>query len=246
MANLIRKWEKVMAVGCKHGEFVHPLIHKQVLKFEASYKPKYRFELGDILDTTAFRHGAKGTKDETADVGADFLSGVRWLEQYRPTHIAWGNHDARLVELADAPNGIVAHCASTLWHDLQDAAAKIKAKTVPYDFHKGWFELGGYYWGHGYWYNEQSVRDHAEFLGGPCCIAHLHRAYQENGRTRRFSPSFCVGAMADAEKLKYSRRRRATARHGHGLVFGEVCGNESRLWLARSENGQPLHFPFAI
>ncbi len=246
MANIIRKWKRIMAVGCKHGEYVHPTIHKQVLKFKRSYDPHYRMELGDICDTTNFRGGAKGTKDEGADPEADYLSGVRWIEQYEPTHIAWGNHDIRLYDSMDSPNGIVAKLASQLWNGLQDTAAKVHAKTVPYDIDDGWFELGGYFWGHGYMYNESAVRDHAEFLTGPCVMAHIHYPQEVKGRTRYAKPSFCVGSMADKKKLKYSRRRRATSRHGHGIVFGEVCDNGAQLWLAQSNNGELMRFPFTI
>ncbi len=246
MANINRKWRRVMAIGCRHGDLYHPAICKQVLKFRDSFKPEIRFDLGDVLDTRGFRSGAKGTSDESADVGLDFHSGVRWLEQYEPTHIAWGNHDVRLLDLADSPNGVVAHAASSLWHSLQDTAAKLKAKTVPYDFEKGWFQLGGHFWGHGYWYNEASVRDHAEYLGGPVVMAHLHAPHQINGRTRVWSDSFCVGALADIHKLSYARRRRATSRWGHGLLFGEISDTESHLWLAKAKPGDLLRFPFKI
>ncbi len=235
-----------MAVGCSHGELSHAGIQDQVIRFRDSYRPELRFELGDILDTTAFRSGAKGTKDEKADPGRDFWAGKTWLERYEPTHIAWGNHDARLVELSDSPNGVIAHAAATLWNDLQDTAARLHAKTVPYDFERGWFDVGGTYWGHGYWFNEGAVRDHAEYLGGPVVMAHIHTPKVEEGRTRAWSKSFCVGTLADIDKLSYARRRRATARWGHGIVFGEISDKEAHLWLASCPKGEKLRFPFPI
>jgi hypothetical protein len=235
-----------MAVGCTHGELAHAGIQEQVLKFCKAFKPEIRMDLGDVLDTAAFRRGAKGTPDEARDPAPDYWAAVRWIERYEPTHIAWGNHDVRLLDLAESPNGIIAHAASSLWHSLQDTAAKIKAKTVPYDFEKGWFELGGTFWGHGYWYNEQALRDHAEYLGGPVVMAHIHTPQELVGRTRRPSKSYCVGTLADIDKLSYARRRRATSRWGHGLVFGEISDTESRLWLASCPKGEKLHFPFPI
>ncbi len=246
MANITRKWKKVMGIGCRHGELAHLGISDQVIAFRDSYKPDIRFDLGDVLDTTAFRSGVKGTKDEKANPGRDFWAGKNWLERYEPTHIAWGNHDARLLELSDSPNGVTAHAAATLWNDLQDTAAHLHAKTVPYDFQKGWFDIGGHLWGHGYWYNEAAVRDTAEFFGRPVVMAHIHTPMVVEGRTWAWSQSFCVGMLADAEKLTYNRRRRATSRHGHGLVFGEISDTEAHLWLASCPPGGKLRFPFKI
>ncbi len=232
-----------MAVGCSHGEFAHPKIAKQVLQFRKDFAPHIRFELGDITDTTAFRTGARGTKDEQADPEADLRAGLRWLQRYEPTHIAWGNHDWRLYKLLDCSNGIIAAAASRSWYELQDAAAKLKAQTRPYRLKKGWFDLFGAAWGHGYMWNEQALRDHAEYNGLPTIMAHIHAPQELQGRTRKHTPSFCVGAIADGDLLTYNENNRAKARHGHGIVFGEVCDTEHRLWLAKSENGETLHFP---
>ena len=240
------KWRRVMAVGCGHGEHGHPLIRKQVLEFRKRYKPEIRFELGDIADTTCFRGGAAGTKDEAASPNDDMQSALRWLRAYEPTHIAWGNHDWRLYDMMDHPEGIIRDYAKQLWGRFTDEAARLKAKTVPYDIEDGWHYLGGRAWGHGYMFNVNALRDHAFMVGCPVVMAHLHtpdRFGKKEGRTIKDRPSFCVGAMADDRKLKYGRRRRNSLTHGHGIVYGEVSETDSRLWLIQSENGKPLVFP---
>lgn len=238
---IVQKWKRVVAMGCTHGELAHPEIQAQALAFVKRFKPHIRFELGDVLDTAAFRSGARGTPDEGRAVGPDRNSGIAWLEAYNPTHITWGNHDARLVDLAKSTNAVIAHAASALWGELQHAARH--AQTREYDFERNWFEMGGRFWGHGFWYNADAVRDHAEYLGGPVVMAHLHAPQQVSGRTRNPSPSFCVGTLADIDKLGYARRRRATAAWGHGLVFGEVSDKSSQLWLASCVKGDSLRFP---
>lgn len=243
MANIIRKWRRVTAVGCLHGNLVNPGIQKQVLAFVKDFKPEIRFELGDVLDTAAMRAGAKGTPDEGKSLKQDYIAGVHWLKQYEPTHISWGNHDARIVELCEARSAVVAQAAESVWEELQKTVRSLKAKTVPYDYEHGWFEMGGTYFGHGYWYNEASVRDHAEFLGGPVVMAHLHYAQQVSGRTRNPSPSFCVGTLANIEAMHYARRRRATARWSHGIVWGEICDKASNLNLTYCPKGGSLRFP---
>lgn len=212
-----------------------------MLKFAKKFKPEIRFELGDVFDTTAMRSGARGTKDESRPLAPDYNAGLRWLERYEPTHISWGNHDWRIYELQDHHNAVISDCATTLWNRVMDQTKHIKQ--VPYDFEKNWFELGGYFWGHGFWYNEASVRDHAEYLGGPLVMAHLHHPQIQVGRTRKFSPSFCVGTLANVEAMGYARRRRATARWGHGVVWGEVCENDAMLHLTFCGPNGELRFP---
>lgn len=244
MANINRRWRRVMAIGCTHGEYLEPNVANQVLAFAASWKPEIRYHLGDIADTAAFRSGATGTPDEAADPQADCDASIRFVEAYRPNRVAWGNHDWRLVEMARHPKGIVAFAATQAWNQLQKIIVdRLRAKTVAYDYEHGWFDEGGVFWGHGYWHNVNALRDHAEFLGGPCVIAHLHRRQQLPGRTRKNSMSFCVGTLADEDKMKYARRRRATSEWGPGLVFGEMCDTESYLWLVGGEKRGLLHFP---
>lgn len=237
------KLRRVMAVGCTHGEFVHPDIRKQVLEFKRRFKPEIRFDLGDLIDTACFRRGATGTKDESARPGNDKAMAVRWLREYEPTHIAWGNHDWRLYDLRDHPKAIVAELAGLIWEDLQSEVRKLKAKTVPYDIQDGWHYLGGVAWGHGFMFNEFAVRDHAEMVGCPVVMAHMHRPHHIPGRTLRDTHSFCVGAIADDRQLTYGRRRRASANHGHGIVYGEICDDKAHLELIHSPNGVPLHIP---
>ncbi len=130
-----------------------------------------------------------------------------------------------------------------MWSNLTDAAGRVGAETVPYSIRHGWFRLGGVAWGHGFMYNLSSLRDHAEMLGMPTVMAHLHYPHQVTGRTINSTSSFCVGSMADEEKLTYGHRRRNSLVHGHGIVFGEMNETESHLWLIKSENGKPFHFP---
>lgn len=232
-----------MAVGCSHGDLSNRAIQEQVLAFKDRWRPDYRFELGDVLDTAALRAGAKGTSDEGRDLEPDYCAGVDWLTRYEPTHLSWGNHDARLVELAESPSATVRFAAKTLWEDLQAVVAKLGTETRNYDYEHNWFNIGGVFWGHGFWFNENAVRDHAEYLGGPVVMAHLHRPQQVSGRTRKGSQSFCVGTLADIDRMSYARRRRATASWGPGVVFGEVAEDISQLWLTSCPKGEDLRFP---
>lgn len=243
----LRAWKRIAAIGCTHGDHVDWKVFDHCVAFMDRYKAEHRIHLGDVLDTAAFRSGAKGTKDEARPIAPDYNAGIKALEKMRPTVITWGNHDVRLLDLMDHPSAIVSMAAGSLWNELQSVAKRLKAKTVPYDIEDGWIKIGGHYWGHGYQYNESAVRDTAEMLGGPVVMAHLHRPLQERGRMRMSKDSFCVGLQANPRMMSYARRRRATTRWGHGCVWGEVCetktGGYSKLWLSASAPGQLPPFP---
>lgn len=238
------KWRRVMAVGCSHGDLVHPGIRKQVLAFKAKFAPEVRFELGDLIDTACFRGGAAGTADEAKDPRDDHAAALRWMSEYEPTHITYGNHDWRLYALRTHPKAIVAALAGNMWDTIVAKAKSLRAKTAPYDIEHGAIELGGTAWLHGMVYNMQAVRDTAEMYGMPIVMAHLHTPQQVEGRTVKATPSFCVGAMADDERLEYGRRKRNSLTHSHGVIFGEVSDSRCKLWLARApKNGTPIEFP---
>lgn len=237
------KWRKIVAMGCTHGDLVHPGARRQALEFVERYKPEIRFDLGDMIDTACFRQGAAGTKDESHDPRDDQSQAIRWIKDYRPTHIAWGNHDWRLVELAEHPKAIVRTLASQMWGTLNAAALSVGAKTVPYHRKHGWFKEYGYAWGHGYEYNINALQSHVNAAGMPVVMFHLHHPHQIRGRNIFSNPSFCGGGLVDEEKLTYGHRRVASLTHGHGWVFGETNGTESHLWLAQGENGKKIHLP---
>jgi hypothetical protein len=56
---------------------------------------------------------------------------------------------------------------------LEKIAKELKARLYPYHI-RSFYELGGTKFLHGYMYNVQAIRDHAETYG-QCVIAHLHR-----------------------------------------------------------------------
>ena len=243
MANIIHRWRRVMAVGCTHGDMIHPGARARVLEFKRKFNPQIRFDLGDLIDTACFRAGAAGTKDEARSPRDDHAAALKWLRDYEPNRVCWGNHDWRLHDLKDHFKAIVATLAGNLWASLEDEVRRLKAKTAPYDIGHGAIIEGGVAWLHGFMFNMMAVRDHAEMYGCPVVIAHLHAPQQVEGRTIKDTPSFCVGALADDENLTYGRRRRQSLMHGHGIVYGEMCETESRLWLLRAPNGQTIPFP---
>lgn len=243
MAAIVQRYRRVMAIGCTHGDLADQSRLDEAIAFRDRFKPDVRFDLGDLIDTRAFRSGARGSKDEAADPVPDRNAAADWIRRYEPTHVSWGNHCWRLVEWQGHPNAVVSYAASTIWEDLQKAVREVHAKTRPYHISKGWFEMGGVFWGHGYMHNQTAVRDHAEMLGGRVVMAHLHTPEQVPGRVINSGPSFCVGTLANVDRMTYADRNRSKTRWGAAVLFGEVSEKESHLWLVSAKPGEPLRFP---
>lgn len=235
-------WKKIVAIGCTHGHLGHPLLIPQALSFIEAWEPDIRVHLGDVVDTTAFRAGAKGTPDEQADPEPDTNAASALFKRMRPTHYTQGNHCHRLKRAMGSTSAIVAHSARLIWEEIIGALPQ-GCVVTPYDIRKNWVRIGGHFFGHGFMYNMQAVRDHAEMCGGPVVMAHLHRAEASVSRTLQGGVSYCVGTLADIDQMDYASQRRATLQWGHGLIYGYVSENQSKLYLAQSAPGELLPLP---
>ena len=241
MANINSRWVKYIASGCSHGHLEDRTAVDAVLGFVDRWKPSVRIHLGDFVDNSAFRSGAPGTKDEAASLTEDMEAGVRLLLDYRATHILNGNHEDRLWNNMFHPSAIRARAAQALVEDIRNAVKKLRAKHIEaYDItdSRAMFRFGDTTFLHGYMFNENGVRDHAEHFGR-CVIAHLHTPGEANGRRSDHATATCVGTLADVRKLNYAKNRRSTARWGAGFVWGEFNDRECVVWLAkRNQHGE--------
>jgi hypothetical protein len=229
-----KKYERVVAVGCSHGDLANAKAIEAVLKFVDRWKPKHRIHLGDAYDFTAFRTGARpnsGDPDEARPIGPDIIKGQHFLDRFAPTVFCMGNHEHRLVKLCGHYNEVISTAANSVLKDCLAPIKKHNAKLIPYTIHDdGWYKLGGYRWGHGHLYGENFLRDSAESFGS-CVVAHAHRAGVSKGRCLGNPTAYCVGTLADIPQMGYASGRRSTLSWSHGFVFGEVCGDEAHLSL---------------
>ena len=92
----MKAWRRVLFYGCRHGHKADANASKALLQFRESFKPDFVADLGDFIDTAAFRAGARGDADEAEPVQPDLQSGLDFIEQMRPNVILCGNHEARL------------------------------------------------------------------------------------------------------------------------------------------------------
>jgi len=236
MANINRGYQRFLAVGCSHGHLADPKALAAVLRVSADFKPHTRIHLGDYTDQAAFRGGAKGTPDECSSIKDDLTAGLNFLEQFDFTHLLNGNHEHRLWKLAGHHNEIVSRAASTVITEICDLARKKKAVHIDhYDINRSFLRFGDTVFAHGWMYNVQAIRDHAEHFG-KCVIAHLHRVGQEPGRGVNRPTGYCVGFLGDLQKFGYAETRRATSQWSQGYAKGEYNDRDCKIWLRRLDD----------
>lgn len=227
-----------MAVGCSHGHLADPVALKKVLQFKRNWKPKTTIDLGDLIDTAAFRSGARGSKDEAEHTAPDRFAARDWLLQYEPNVITWGNHDWRVWELAEHPNAVIATAASCVRDELIGIAKRLKAETRDYNIETGWWRMADTLVGHGYMYNLNSIQDHARKIGR-CIIAHLHRTGSAGADVLEMNRRcWSSGYLGDRTKFGYAHRRPAFLMWNWGIVYGEHTDKQSVIWLAEGPRGR--------
>lgn len=234
---------KFLLVGCSHGYNALRSALDYVLEFRDEYKPDFVAHLGDFCDTSCWRSGAAGTADEGASVSDDMASGLGFLEELRPTVTINGNHEHRIWKHADHPNAIVREAARATIANLRKVICEeIGAKYVEtYDIERSWVRMGPALIGHGQMFNENAIRDHAEYVGQDCVIAHLHRQGMERARYLNGATGWCVGYLGDREKFSYAHGRKATSKWTVGFGYGEFSDSDWNMNLKRIECPKPQY-----
>lgn len=237
--------KRILAVGCSHGHHMNHEAAKAVLKFKLDYKPHMTIHLGDFLDLSAFMGKKVGT-GEGEDPIHDMRAGFEFLEELEPDILFMGNHEDRLWNLLDHNRELVRYAARDVIGKIEGLAKRMKAETVPYGgVHdaNSWRNIGGVAYGHGYLYNEQCARDHAEMLGMPCVFAHVHKLLRQAGRAHGAPEGISAGCLASIPAMTYAKNRRATAAWDNGFVFGEYSDKGSKLYLERTHSWQRPEIP---
>lgn len=226
--NITKSRRRFMLVGCSHGQLALDEAIESVLKFKREFKPHFTAHLGDWCDTTAWRKGAHGTKDQNASVPDDVKAGLGFLKQLRPDMVFVGNHEDRIYAHLDDPNALVRAAAESVTSSMRQCIVKeLKAKFVEdYDIQRSWRRMGPALIGHGWMFNESAIRDHAEYLGCDCAIAHLHRDGVERARFVGGATGVCIGYLGDVQKFTYASRRKATAKWSNAFLWGEFSDTD--------------------
>lgn len=245
--NINRQWKRWVAISCTHGHLVDWDSFKEVNGFVERYKPHKRIHLGDWVDTAAFRAGAKGTPDESANLDDDTNAALKLLEMYRPTELLNGNHCIRLWEALNSTSAIRAKAAGSMINDVKKLVRKLRCQHLEdYDHRRPGIVLGDILFTHGFMFGEQALRDHAETfatLARKTVMGHIHTVGQASGRQFGGSYAYSVGYLGQKDKFDYAKKNRSIHRWGHGLAFGEYCDNDSMVWLVERPKTGGWRFP---
>lgn len=226
----MKAWRRWMAVTCSHAQHLCPDARRAVLAFARSFRPHTLAHLGDFLDTTAFRSGARGTTDEGADVDMDMDAGALFVREFFDSTRASrrilfrGNHEDRVFRLAHHPSGLIRKAAGDVVRAIENLAIIHRCEgggTVPYHIEHGWRRLGAdTILGHGYMYNTQAARDHAEMAGCNVVFGHIHRVEITQARTIAHAKGYSIGWLGACD-MDYAKARRQTLSWTNAFAWGE-------------------------
>ena len=220
----MRGWKKFLAVSCSHGHLADSKATKAALEFKRRWKPDLTLHLGDAIDLAALRAGAMRNPDagdRAASISEDFRAGLNFLRLLECNVFCVGNHEFRLYEHQHSPNAIVSHCATSALAELHQHLKDLRCQRLDYDIERGWFDVGGTLFGHGFMFSLNATRDHVEAMRKPIVIGHLHRVDRQPGRSVGAPVGWTIGCLANIGAMGYARRNRATLAWQHGIAWGE-------------------------
>jgi hypothetical protein len=219
-----RKWKRFFGVSCSHAKMVDRSAWAAMLKAKKAFDPHFCFHLGDFIDTTGWRSGAKGA-DLADDYRGDISTGLTHLGQLEPQLVLCGNHEARLWRELSNPDGRIAGLASDLIQHIRKHVVKGKAEFVEYNGIFQARQLGNFLLTHGSIFNVNACRDMAETYGN-IIFGHTHTAGSQMGRHISRPQGINIGTLTDSGNMDYAHGRRQTFAWRQAWVYGDYCADE--------------------
>ncbi len=236
-------WKRFVALSCPHGDKIYKPARRRFFQFCEEFQPHMRIHMGDNWDFRNLRRGVD-PREEGDSMDADYAAGLAFIDDFKPNVFLAGNHDWRMWEAQEDARGLVRSFASQAVAEIMAKFASHRTKFLPYDIDKGFFELCGWTFLHGFIHSKYSAHQNALTYGN-CMFGHLHR-HEVGSSTRREHGSgyggamgICVAGLADYQSMNYARRREATRGWSRGFQFGVYNERHGRLisWHAHEING---------
>jgi len=222
-----------------HGDRLCKASVKALMAATRDFKPDLRIFGGDLLDARPLRRGA-GPEERSEGMADDWRAGIRFLHDWKPTHILLGNHDKRIYDLAEKDNGgIETEYAFKGVQELESAFSKVGAIWLPY--HKrSILKFGNLSFLHGFFHGVNATKQHSNIYGS-CIFGHIHAVdiYSAPAVERRTSMS--SGCLCSLD-MNYNSHMPTSLRHSHGFIQGVI--NEKtgdwQAWQVQEIGGQWL------
>jgi predicted phosphodiesterase len=253
MANITHRWLKIFGLTCTHAKYVDPDAWEAALQFKELYKPHTILHLGDFIDLSALMGNGIGSGNDGDEVTPDIDTGLTHLRQLmagcKDPWILCGNHEDRAWKLRHSKNSVTAYCAHKIVQSIEDTAAKLKARLVPYSGIEQIVDIADTGWTHGTCYGESSCRDMAEqYCNGKrrkIIFGHTHKVATASARTKHGGTGYNIGTLTARGALEYSKTRRSTFAWTQGWIWGEYCKelNQSSLQITQRQHGEVWRLP---
>ena len=236
-----RSPERVMVIGCSHGDMADAEAVTMAMKWCKHFKPHVRVHLGDAIDASPWRARAS-LSDKVKGFRTDLCASAELLAEYRPTHYLLGNHEDRIVRDSESLVGVDAEIARAALDEAIEACGH-SCKVYPYDSEKGVLRIDDTNLIHGYEHNKHAV--YSSGLGySRVVMAHLHRVERIRIDQIGRPESRCIGCLCRLD-MRYSQAQRGKLRQDHGFAYGYRHKGRLFLWQAEKDRGEWL-FPSEV
>lgn len=231
---------KFMVVSDIHGSEQDPTAVHSALRFSKSFKPDIRVIAGDLWDFAAIRHGAS-EEERSQSMWLDFEAGKHFADQFfsedAANHLMIGNHDYRVWDMLDSPDGVKRDLADVMIGDIKLLARSHNATLWPYDARDGVLRIGHLKVVHGFHVGINACSTHARIYGN-VVFGHIHsiESFQTPGLEQREARS--IGCLCKLDQ-KYVNNKTAKLRWSHGWAYGWLFNDGSyQIHQARSVEGR--------
>ena len=231
-------FKKVIIVSDCHGDQADPLAVAAFLKFNRLFAADYRILNGDNWDFRPLRR--KATEEEKREsMEADYEAGLNFINEFAPTHFNYGNHDWRLVELAQNGSGIMRDYAQHILNDINDVFADLHCQVLPYD-KRAILQIGHLKVIHGFGSAATTAARRHCLAYGSVVIGHLHCIQQASVEGIDNRIGRIIGCLCKLD-MDYNRAHLGSLMHRHGFAYGWIHTNgDYVLHQAESINGSWL------
>lgn len=226
-----KRW---IAAFDSHGDQADPATMRAFWQFLSIWKPDIRVAGGDHFNFD--RYMGRATESERYKSGQhDFDCGINFLKKYGPTHLVWGNHDARLWKQLKDPNENRRDEAEKLIEKIKEALAPTCRVEMEYRVER-WLEIGDLRIFHGVGAGVGKVREMANIYE-KVLIGHLHRFEIVNVPGVKRREGYACGCLAGLWP-DYSSTHVSRMAHENGWAYGEVLpSGHTTVHLARRVGG---------
>jgi hypothetical protein len=204
-----------------HGDMQDAVGVAKFLRHVAEFRPHVRGFAGDIWDCRPLRAGAS-KPEKLEHLQDDFDAGMEFIEQYRPTFITLGNHDARLWDWSKGAGPLADYCSDLIWRFFA-VAEKLKCRVIPYDKRKVYRLAKNLAVGHGWNSGVNACREYAKCYGN-ILVSHGHAIDAQGAPGLQRRTARMIGCLCRLD-MDYNRAQVGTLRQSHGWAYGPILRN---------------------